>query len=153
MDIDIDRQINAIKKLIPFADGDHLTFLTNQLTALLKKKEELAKSKPVSNQEEDKLEQEPEVPSLSTQENVLIVKILRVDKKTLEEMFISRDTIQDFMKKCVEDLVNKVANENTKLRIIKAKCYLQVKVNMEYYHDKPHEPLFKTTKVPSTSTR
>jgi hypothetical protein len=63
-------------------------------------------------------------------------------------MFINRDNIQDFMKKCVEHLVNKVANDNTRIRMIKAKCYLQVKVRMEYYHDKPDEPLFKTTKVP-----
>jgi hypothetical protein len=50
MDTDIDKQINVIKKLIPSADSERLTFLTNQLSVLLKKKEELAKSKPVSNQ-------------------------------------------------------------------------------------------------------
>jgi hypothetical protein len=38
MDTDIDKQIEAIKKLIPAASGDRLTFLNRRLTALLQKK-------------------------------------------------------------------------------------------------------------------
>jgi hypothetical protein len=39
MDTDIDRQIEAIKKLIPAASGDRLTFLTRRLVTLLMAKE------------------------------------------------------------------------------------------------------------------
>jgi hypothetical protein len=84
MDIDINKQINAIKKLIPSADGERLDFLTDQLHALLKKKQELAKSRPILNQVEEDIVEEPEVPSLPTQEKLPVVKIENVDHKSLK---------------------------------------------------------------------
>jgi hypothetical protein len=149
MDMDIDKEINAIKKLIPSAFGERLSFLTQRLSVLLQKKEELEKSKEPSNPvEEDILEEEPEPPSLPMQENYPKLKIIKIDKKILDVIFIKRDNIKDFMNKCLDEMMTKIANDQTVLKLFKVKCYLQVKVVLEYYHDKPHEPVLKTNKVP-----
>jgi hypothetical protein len=42
--------------------------------------------------------------------------------------------------------LNNFAKEEQVLKLIKLKCYVQVKVVFEYYHDKPYEPTFKTLK-------
>jgi hypothetical protein len=98
--------------------------------------------------EEDILEEEPEPPSLPTQENHPTRKIVKIDKKILDVIFIKRDNIKDFMKKCLDEMMTKIANDESVLKLFKVKCYLQVKAVFEYYHDKPHEPIFKRTKVP-----
>jgi hypothetical protein len=147
MDMDIDKEIEVVKKLIPSAIGEKLTFLNRRLTILLQKKEELEKSKQPLNPVEEDIPQEEKVPpSLPTQENTSTVKIIKIDKHTLYEIFLNRDGIKDFMNKCLEHMMSKIANDQSVLKLIKAKCYLQVKVVFEYYHNKSYEPTFKSIK-------
>jgi hypothetical protein len=41
-----------------------------------------------------------------------------------------------------------VENDKYAPNFVKSKCYVQVKVEFEYFHDKPHEPIFKTLTKP-----
>jgi hypothetical protein len=127
MDMDIDKEIDVIKKLIPSATGERLSFLNRRLTVLLQKKEDLEKSKQALDPvEEDIPQEEPiqEPPSLPTQENPSTVKIIKIDKNSLTEIFLNRDGIKDFMNKCLEHMMSKIANDQSVLKLIKAKCYL-----------------------------
>jgi hypothetical protein len=48
--------------------------------------------------------------------------------------------------KCIEYVMNNFAKDELVLKLINLKCYVQVKVVFEYYHDKPYESTFKTLK-------
>jgi hypothetical protein len=111
--MDIDTEINVIKKLIPAATGDKLAYLNQRLTILLKKKEEREKSKQASNPvEEDIIPEEeiqPEPPSLSNQENPKTIKIIKIDNKTLNGLYLNSDGVKDYMNKCVEYVMSSFA--------------------------------------------
>jgi hypothetical protein len=69
--MDIDKEINALKKLIPTATGERLTYLTQRLSFLLSKQQEQERVKLAQNQEDDTVEpeQEPQPTSLSNEQN------------------------------------------------------------------------------------
>jgi hypothetical protein len=66
----------------------------------------------------------------------------------LTDLYLNSDGVKNFMKKCVEHVMTNFIKDENLLKLIKLKCYVQVKVIFEYYHDKPYEPTFKTIKKP-----
>jgi hypothetical protein len=52
------------------------------------------------------------------------------------------------MNKCIEPMIEQVKIDKQEIQLINAKCYLQLRVTFEYFHDKPYEPTFKTIQVP-----
>jgi hypothetical protein len=144
--MDTDREINAIKKLIPSASGERLMQLTQRLSFSLKKKQDEQQSKQNACQEEDTIEPEVQPPSLTIKENAKAVKIIEINSKDLSDIYITSDRVKDFMKKCIDYVMNNFTKDEQVLKLIKMKCYVQLKVYFEYYHDKPYEPSFKTLK-------
>jgi hypothetical protein len=77
--MDTDREINAIKKLIPSATGDNLIYLNQRLSILLKKKQDEERSRQRLIQEEDIVEPDTQPPSLPIKENAKALKIIDID--------------------------------------------------------------------------
>jgi hypothetical protein len=144
--MDIDREINTLKKLIPSADGERLALLTERLSFLLKKKQGEEQARQHQNQEEDTIEPNITPPSLTIKKNAKAVKIVEINSKDLSDLYINSDGVKDYMKKCIEYVMNNIAKEQDVLKLIKLKSYVQLKVYFEYHHDKPYEPTFKTLK-------
>jgi hypothetical protein len=145
--MDTDREINAIKKLIPSATGDNLIDLNQRLNILLKKKQDEERSRQRSIQE-DTVEPDTQPPSLLNKENAKAVKIIKIDTKTVNDLYLNSDGVKDFMNKCLEHVMTNFTKDENVLKLIKLKCYVQVKVIFEYYHAKPYESTFKTIKKP-----
>jgi hypothetical protein len=74
------------------------------------------------------------------------VKIIEINSKDLSDIYITSDGVKDFMKKCIDYVMNNFTKDEKVLKLIKMKCYVQLKVYFAYYHDKPYEPTFKTLK-------
>jgi hypothetical protein len=98
------------------------------------------------NLEENTIEPDIQPPSLTIKENAKAVKIVEINSKDLSDLYINSDGVKDYMKKCIEYVMNNFAKDEEVLKLIKLKCYVQVKVYFEYHHDKPYEPSFKTLK-------
>jgi hypothetical protein len=146
--MDIDRRIEALKKLIPSATGERLFELTEQLSFLLKKKQDEEEARQRTSQVETIEPPLEEVPSLPIIENLKGITRLEINSKDLADLYIDSDGVQHFMNQCVEYIMNKFAKDELVLKLIKVKCYVQVKVTFEFFHNKPYEPTFKTLKRP-----
>jgi hypothetical protein len=117
--MDTDREINTIKKLIPSASGERLVQLTQRLSYLLKKKEDEEQAKQRANQEEDTIEAIIQPPSLPINENIKGFKIFEINSKDLNDLYIHCDGVKDFMKKCIEYVMNNFAKDEEVLKLIK----------------------------------
>jgi hypothetical protein len=148
--MDTDREINVIKKLIPSATGEHLLYVNQLLSILLKKKQDEERSRQRSIHEEDTIEPDTQAPSLPIKENAKAVKIHDIDTKTLTDLYLNSDGFKDFMKKCVEYIITNFTKDESVLKLIKLKCYVQIKAIFEYYHDKPYEQPSKPSRNRST---
>jgi hypothetical protein len=137
-----------LQKLIASATGDNLTYLVDRLQILLKKKQAAEFTKEEKDQKEDKEEThiEPPSPPLPIIEKHKSVKIVRINQETLKDLFIKAEDVQDFINKCVNYVVENFPKDQDVMKLIKSKLHLQLKVVMEYSHDKPYEPALKYIK-------
>jgi hypothetical protein len=92
--MDIDKEINTIKKSITAATGERLAFLTQRLSFLLSKQQEQERVRLAETQDEDTTEPplESSQSSLSTQQNIQqevnrVVKISKIDPKDLDNIY------------------------------------------------------------------
>jgi hypothetical protein len=100
------------------------------------------------NPEENTIEPDTQTPSLSIKEIIKPLNVFEINPKDMDELYTNSGGVKDFMKKCVEYVMENIAKKEEVLKLINLKCYVQVKVIFEYYHDKPYEPTFKTLKRP-----
>jgi hypothetical protein len=100
--MDMDRENNTVKKLIPSATGERLIQLTQRLSFLLKKKQDEEQARQHQNQEEDTIEPDIQLPSLTIKENVKAVKIVEINSNDLNNLYITSDGVKDYIKKCID---------------------------------------------------
>jgi hypothetical protein len=137
--MDIDREIQNLKKLIANAEGDNLTYLVERLHTLVKKREAEKRLKESQNQEEYNQEKDIEPPSLLIKEKDKSVKIVGIDQNILKNLYIKFDGVTDFINKCVEYAIEKFTKDESVSNLIKSKLYLQLKITIEYSQDKPYQ--------------
>jgi hypothetical protein len=77
---------------------------------------------------------------------IKVVKISKINSNDLENIYLTSEGVKDFLNKCVDHFMTNNINEPEVKKVISMKSYVQVKVIFEYYHDKPYDPSFKTTK-------
>jgi hypothetical protein len=143
--MDVYREIQQLKKLIPNAEGENLAYLVERLHTLVSKQE--------SKEREDQpvVDTEPagiRPPSLQIKEKHRSLKIIGIDREVLKQMFINSEVVRDFIMKGCEYIINKITQDESLLKLINRKFYLQLKTVFEYAHDKPYEPTLKTIKKP-----
>jgi hypothetical protein len=148
--MDTDREIKVIQKLIPSASGERLIQRNNRLTFLLKKKQDEEEARRRANREEDTIEPDIQPSSLTINENIKGFKIFEINSKDLSDLYIHCDGVKEFMNKCIEYVMNNYTKDEEVLQLIKLKCYVQIKVVFEYYHDIPTNHPSKPSRNPST---
>jgi hypothetical protein len=150
--MDEDKKIEALVKLIPSARGNYerLLQLTEQLSTLLWKAINEQKTRQHQlDQTERTIEPPLEEPlSLPVHENLKGVTIVKITSKDLFDLFFDSDGVADFMNRCVDYINTKIIKQDVVLKLIRVKCYVQLKITFEFYHDKPYEPTFKSVKKP-----
>jgi hypothetical protein len=131
--MDIDRRIEALKKLIPSATGERLFELTQQLSFLLMKKQDEEEAKQLANRVKTIESPLEEPPSLPINENLKGISRVEINSKDLFDIYVNSDGVMHFMNRCVEYIMNKFAKDELILKLIKVKCYIQIKATFEFF--------------------
>jgi hypothetical protein len=108
--MDVDREIQQLKKLIASAEGENLAYLVERLHTLVSKQEAERRSKEREDQGEDTEPAAADIrpPSLQIKEKHTSLKIIGIDRELLKQMFINSEGVRDFIMKGCEYIINKI---------------------------------------------
>jgi hypothetical protein len=146
------QQIKELQKLIASDTGDNLKWLVKRLDALLDDKSDKSKNSPrksnpkKANEKEktsrkSKEEADKAQSSISLQERNDVFKTVSINPEKVEEIYNNSDGVQDFFNKCIDYVMDNFPKDQDVMNIIKSKSYVQLKVKLEFSHDKPSEPV------------
>jgi hypothetical protein len=126
--MDIDRENQHLKNLIPNAEGETLTYLVERLQTLLSKQK--AERQAKEREDQSVVDTEPaaadtQPPSLEIKEKPKALKIVGIDREVLKEMFINSDGVRDFVTKCCAYIIINVTKDENLVNLTKQKHYLQ----------------------------
>jgi hypothetical protein len=100
--MDVDREIQQLKKLIAGAEWESLAYLVERLQTLVSKQEAEKRSKEREDQGEDTEPAGIHLPSLQIKEKHTSLKIIGIDREALKQMFINSEVVRDFIMKGCE---------------------------------------------------
>jgi hypothetical protein len=143
------KRIEALLNLIQSSRGNYqrLLELIDQVSVLLLREVERERREQLEEDlESNTIEPPGEPPCLEIDENSKGLLNVQIPSNQLHDMFFDCDGVIDFFNRCIDYISDNIVKQESVLKFFKLKCYVQLKVTFEFYHEKPHDPTFKTVK-------
>jgi hypothetical protein len=69
-------------------------------------------------------------------------KSININEKVFEEIYNKSEAVKDFSYKCIDYVLNNFPNDKQVMYYVQNKFYLQIKVKLEFCHEKLYERTF-----------
>jgi hypothetical protein len=140
------KRIDALLNLIQSSRGNYerLLELIDQLSVLLLRVVDEEKRKQLEEDLTSNTIEPPakEPPCLEIDENSKGLVNVEIPSNQLHNLFFDCDGVVDFFNRCIDYINDNIVKQESVIKLIRLKCYVQLKVTFEFYHEKPHEPTF-----------